>query len=483
MHSIIHKAELSSLNGDLIILGAPNSDWSQFDLTASELAFVNLKLRDGETSIEINQYSRHVFVECFDTIEDEFTLFEEARKRGALITGKCNDLKVDSISIVDLTKSNLSIYIAEGMALANYQFLKYFSDAESKQNTLKQINIDVDEVVIQNMNAVISGTLHARDFVNEPLSYLTALQFSEDMTRLGKVVGFDVEVLHKKQIEELKMGGLLAVNKGALESPTFNVLTYQPECAKNSKPIVIVGKGIVYDTGGLSLKPTSNSMDMMKCDMGGAATVLGVLYALAKAKVPIHVVGLIPATENRPGLSAYAPGDVIQMMDGTSVEVLNTDAEGRLVMADALTYAKKYDPDLVVDFATLTGAAVRAIGKYGIVAMGTAGTDVQQEFIESGLNTYERLAIMPFWDEYGELLKSDIADLKNLGPAEAGHITAGKFLEHFTDYPWMHFDIAGPAFLLQDDYYRLKGGTGSGVRMMFDFLTKKCDFNLDNGLS
>ena len=235
----------------------------------------------------------------------------------------------------------------------------------------------------------------------------------------------------------------------------------------------MVGKGIVYDTGGLSLKPTANSMDIMKCDMGGGASVVGILYAIAKANLPIHVVGLIPATENRPGGNAYAPGDVIHMMDNTSVEVLNTDAEGRLVLADALCYAKKYNPEVVFDFATLTGAAVRAIGKFGIVAMGNANEEIQRDLNESGEYTYERLAIMPFWDEYKDLLKSDIADMTNLGPAEAGQITAGKFLEHFTDYPWMHLDIAGPAFLSGDDHYRLKGGTGSGVRILFDYLSKK----------
>ncbi len=476
MHSIIHKAKEYSTKGDLILLVTPNSDWSKFDLSANELKFIKRQLNDGKTSVEVNQYTRYVFVECLDTCLDPFALLEDARKRGAKIAVKCNNGAIACVSIIDLTTCNLSIYIAEGMALANYQFLKYFSDSESKQNTLKFIHVDAEDTVIQNMNAVISGTMHARDFVNEPLSYLTALQFSEDMMTLGDAVGFDVEVLHEKQIEALHMGGLLAVNKGAVEPPTFNVLTYNPEGARNSKPIVLVGKGIVYDTGGLSLKPTSNSMDMMKCDMGGAATVVGVMYALAEAKIPVHVVGLIPATENRPGLSAYAPGDVIYMMDGSSVEVLNTDAEGRLVMADALTYAKRYDPELVVDFATLTGAAVRAIGKYGIVGMGSASSEDQQRLLDSGMKTYERLAMMPFWDEYGELLKSEIADLKNLGPAEAGQITAGKFLEYFTDYPWMHFDIAGPAFLVQDDHYRLKGGTGTGVRMMFDFLLSKSNF-------
>lgn len=474
MYSIIHKAEAVSEARHLVVLGYVDSDWSKIVLSKVEQDFVTSKLAIGELSIHINQYSRSIYIECLHDESTKSNNLEKARERGAKLVKQINEAKIEEVELISLSISDLSIYVAEGMALANYQFLKYFSTPEKKLNSLKAIFVNAESSVIHNMNAVVSGTLNARDFVNEPLSYLTAMQFSNDMVALGKEAGFKVEVLHKKQIESLKMGGLLAVNQGALEPPTFNILTYKPQFHTNSKPFVLVGKGIVYDTGGLSLKPTPNSMDMMKCDMGGGASVLGVLYAIAKAKLPVHVVGLIPATENRPGGNAYAPGDVIHMMDNTSVEVLNTDAEGRLVMADALCYAKKYNPELVIDFATLTGAAVRAIGKYGIVAMGNADIRVQNELRESGDFTYERLAIMPFWQEYSELLKSDIADMTNLGPGEAGQITAGKFLEHFTDYPWIHLDIAGPAFLSSDDHYRLKGGTGTGVRLLFDYLLKKC---------
>ena len=473
MHSIIHKLEAASEARHLVVLGSVDSDWSMIGLNNFEYDFVATKLAIGELSIHINQYSRSIFIECLQEESSKSYNLEKARERGAKLVKQCNEAKIEEVELISLSSNDLSLYVAEGMALANYQFLKYFSSPEKKLNSLKSIFVNAESSVIHNMNAVVSGTLYARDFVNEPLSYLTAMQFSEDILALGKEAGFKLDVLHKKQIESLKMGGLLAVNQGALEPPTFNILTYKPEYHYNSKPFVLVGKGVVYDTGGLSLKPTPNSMDMMKCDMGGGASVLGVLYALAKAKLPIHVVGLIPATENRPGGNAYAPGDVIHMMDNTSVEVLNTDAEGRLIMADALCYAKKYNPELVIDIATLTGAAVRAIGKYGIVAMGNADTRVQNELRESGEFTYERLAIMPFWQEYSELLKSDIADMTNLGPAEAGQISAGKFLEHFTDYPWIHLDIAGPAFLSSDDHYRLKGGSGTGVRLVFDYLLKK----------
>jgi leucyl aminopeptidase len=282
-------------------------------------------------------------------------------------------------------------------------------------------------------------------------------------------------VLNKSKIEALKMGGILAVNTGSVEPPTFTIMEYKPKKAVNKKPIVLVGKGVVYDTGGLSLKPTANSMDFMKCDMAGGAAVGATLYAIAKAELPIHVIGLVPATDNRPGGNAYTPGDVITQHNGITVEVLNTDAEGRLILADALSYAQQYKPELVIDLATLTGAAAAAIGQYGIVCMGTADEKTKNKLKASGNNVYERLAEFPFWDEYDELIKSDIAEIKNVGGPTAGAITAGKFLHRFTDYPWMHFDIAGPAFIKGPDSYRGKNGTGVGVRLLFDYLKQLTD--------
>ena len=250
-------------------------------------------------------------------------------------------------------------------------------------------------------------------------------------------------------------------------------MEWKPAKATNKKPIVLVGKGVVYDTGGLSLKPTKGSMDSMKADMGGAAAVIGAMAAIAENKLPVHVVGLVPATENRPDGLAYAPGDVIKMMSGLTVEVLNTDAEGRMILADALHYAKKYKPELVVDLATLTGAAAVAIGANGVVAMGNADDKEFESLSDSSYEVFERIARFPFWDDYSEMLKSDIADMKNIGGREAGAITAGKFLERFTDYPYIHLDIAGPAFLDAPSSYRLKGGSGVGVRLLYNFIKSK----------
>ncbi|MCL4111832.1 UNVERIFIED_CONTAM: hypothetical protein GTU68_018088 [Idotea baltica] len=322
------------------------------------------------------------------------------------------------------------------------------------------------------MQNVIASVYETRTLVNEPLSYLTATQLSKEIKRLGKSSGFSVEVYEKKKIESLKMGGLLAVNIGSVEPPTFSILEWKPKNAVNKKPVVLVGKGVVYDTGGLSLKPTANSMDFMKCDMAGAGAVIGAVNAVSLNKLPLHIIGLVPATDNRPGGNAYVPGDVIKMYDGSTVEVLNTDAEGRMLLADALAFAKQYNPELVVDMATLTGASVRAIGDQASALFGTASEKTKKALKESGFSTHERLVEFPLWREYGEMLKSDIADLKNLGGPTAGQITAAKFLEHFTDYNWMHIDIAGPAWLHSKRGYLSKGGTGVGVRLMYHFLKK-----------
>jgi leucyl aminopeptidase len=310
----------------------------------------------------------------------------------------------------------------------------------------------------------------ARNWVNEPVNSLNAQGLGEAFQALGQSLGFKVEVFGEAQIESLKMGGLLAVNRGSQEPPTFSVLEYKPATAKNQQPIVLVGKGVVFDTGGLSLKPTPNSMDMMKCDMGGAAVVGAVFEAIAKLQWPIWVVGLVPSTDNRPGEMATCPGDIITMYDGTTVEVLNTDAEGRLILADALTFAKKYEPQLVIDYATLTGAAARALGTYGSALMAQAPDSVVKSLKKAGENTYERLAELPLWEEYYEEITGGIADLKNLGKGEGGAQSAAMFLRHFTDYPWAHIDIAGTAFSTSPSHYTPKGGTGVGVRLTLEFL-------------
>ncbi len=444
-------------------------------LSAEEKNYAATAIAAEQTQITINQYGKLIFLQLVKNKKAEYQTLEACRKAGADWAAVCNKQKLQDIVIHNLSVLHTAAYaVAEGMALANYQFLKYRSDARKIANSLKSIAFEKQAITLKELNQLsitAEAIYRARTLVNEPLNYLTATQLSKEITNLGKEAGFRVTVLNKAQIEKEKMGGILAVNRGSILPPTFTVMEYKPKKIINKKPIVLVGKGIVYDTGGLSLKPTPASMDRMKSDMSGAALVSSAMYAIAKMQLPLHVIALVPATENRPGENAYTPGDVITMYSGTTVEVLNTDAEGRLVLADALHWAKRYKPELVVDFATLTGAAAAAIGEYGIVCMGTAEDASKQQFRDSGNRQYERLAEFPLWDEYGDLLKTDIADLKNIGGPIGGAITAGKFLEHFTDYPWMHFDIAGVSFATAKRGYNTVGGTGYGLRMLLDFLS------------
>lgn len=393
---------------------------------------------------------------------------EEYRKEGSKISDQVKNLD-KSISCYGTEEHVLGLL--EGLALASYKFDKYFTD-EKKRKKRKELHADlnVSKENLSELNNMVKAVFWARDMVNEPLSYLTAEKLSDEIKALDSIENLKVTVLEKAQIEALKMGGLLAVNKGSIDPPTFTIVEYKPENATNKKPIVLVGKGVVYDTGGLSLKPTAGSMDVMKSDMGGAACVIGAIQLAATQKLNKHIIALVPATDNRPGLNAYVPGDVINMHNGMTVEVLNTDAEGRMILADALSYSSKFEPELVIDAATLTGAALRAIGHHAAIIMGNADQQYFDQLVTSGVETHDRVFQFPFWSEYGEEMKSSIADLKNIGGANAGMISAGKFLEHFVKAPYIHMDIAGPAWLDSDMDYKKKGGTGAGVKLLYHFL-------------
>jgi leucyl aminopeptidase len=441
-----------------------------------ETEYISKRLSEKNQDTVILNKLGHIKVVCKLASDENTTkdkMLEKYRKTGESLLGLLNDHKIESVSIVDSSSLHEeTIAFAEGMALGNYQFLKYRKDREEKESSLKNIKIvssELSEKEISELNILCKAVYTCRSLVNEPLSSLNAEKLASEFEALAHETGIKIEVLNKQKIEALKMGGLLAVNFGSIDPPTFSIMEYKPEGAVNTKPIVFVGKGVVYDTGGMSLKPTS-SMDTMKCDMSGAAAAATAIYAIALAKLPVYVVALVPATDNRPDGNAYVPGDIITMMDGTTVEVLNTDAEGRLILADALTYAKKYDPLLVIDLATLTGSAQAAIGNIGTAGMHNKAEKYFPQLVQSSFGVCERIAEFPFWEDYEEMLKSEIADLKNIGGKFAGAITAGKFLQHFTDYPWIHLDIAGPAFLDKRDSYRTVGGTGVGVRLLFDFV-------------
>lgn len=442
-------------------------------LSPSELAFLRQGAARDIATFFFPRADGAVFVRLMKAEKNPAFAAEDARLAGNESLAELRRYKIENVTIRNFCTDNQSLAFAEGMVLGNYQFLKYFSDADKKEHTLREIFVEnASEAAVAELNALLDSVFLTRDMVNEPHSNLNAVQLAERVAEIGAEYGFEVEILGKEKIESLKMGGLLAVNRASSVPPQFCILEWKPENARNAKPVILVGKGVVYDTGGLSLKPTEG-MDYMKCDMAGAATVVGALAAAARTQLPVHLIGLIPATDNQIGDRAFAPGDVIRMYSGKTVEVLNTDAEGRIILADALHYAKKYDPELVLDFATLTGSAVRALGTQAICYMGTAPKEIKDALESSGWATYERLVEFPLWREFGDDLKSHIADLKNIGSSNAGMITAGKFLEHFaSDYPWLHLDIAGPAYLRTANGYRTKEGTGVGVRLIYDFLKK-----------
>jgi len=446
---------------------------NEFNLPDKVNDYIQAQLKQPDKkTLTYNYIGKYISIYIFDKSGDSQKDHEMLRRHGASVADAVNAHKGKEIYIYNQTRiPELSLPLAEGICLTNYQFIGHKTGPKKAANTLSSVviaNTSINPSRVAELNLICEATKMARDLVNEPVNILNATALANAFKTMGKDAGFKVEVFNKTKIKQLKMGGLLAVNAGSVDEPTFTVMEYKPRSPKNKKPLVLVGKGVVYDTGGLSLKPTPNSMDMMKCDMAGAAAVGCAMYAIAKAKLNVHVIGLVPATDNRPGFNAFAPGDIITMMDGSTVEMLNSDAEGRMILADALHYAKRYQPQLVIDIATLTGAAMAAIGTFGMVGMGTASQAQKDKIIKSGNQVHERVAEFPFWDEYDDLMKSDIADQKNLGGALAGAITAGKFLARFTDYPYYHLDIAGPAFLSAREQYKPKGGTGVGVRLFFE---------------
>ena len=471
MTNILLKSKVTNSTNVLVITENFKNEFNLPD-KVNDYIVNELSQKDKKT-LTYNYIGKYISIFIVEKGKEISVLNEQLRRHGSIVADSVNLNKGKDLYIYNQTKQqSLSLFAAEGMVLGNYQFIKHKPTAEKNKNTLQSIiiaNSNIKQSQVDELNIVCSATILARDLVNEPVNYLNATDLSNAFKAMGKLSGFKVDVLNRKKIKELKMGGLLAVNAGSVDEPTFSVMEYKPNKPKNKKPYILIGKGVVYDTGGLSLKPTLASMDLMKCDMAGAAAVGCAMYAIAKAKLNIHVIALVPATDNRPGFNAFAPGDIITMMDGSTVEMLNSDAEGRMILADALHYAKRFNPELVIDIATLTGAAMAAIGTFGMVGMGNISNNQKNKLHQSGINVYERIAEFPFWDEYDELMKSDIADQKNIGGALGGSITAGKFLAKFTNFPYYHLDIAGPAFLSSKDSYRGKGGTGYGVRFFFDF--------------
>lgn len=474
MQTIINITDSFSKSENLVFLITDIKNLDHKYFCSEELDYIRLFHKEHKKDLfAFNKLNNWFFVQFIEKERNRVLRLENYRVAGGKILNQINENKLNSIVIVDSeSKQEESLAFAEGMALKNYQFLKYKKEQAEKLNSLNTIYLYSEKIKqnnIDELNIIVDGTNKCRNLVNEPVAYMNAVKLAEEVKNFGKDSGAKVEILNKRKIESLKMGGLLAVNKGSVDPPTFSIIEWKPRNSVNKKPYVFVGKGVVFDTGGMNIK-TGNFMNDMKLDMAGGAAVASAVFAIAKANLPVHVIGLIPATDNRTDGNAYVNGDIITMHDGTKVEVINTDAEGRMILADALSYAKKFKPALVIDVATLTGSAARAIGKYGIVAMQSKANNEFKKLTKSGENVCERIVEFPFWKDYEELIKSEVGDIKNIGGVEGGAITAGKFLEHFTDYPFIHLDIAGPAFIEKSYKYFPGGGTGITVRLLFDFI-------------
>jgi len=377
---------------------------------------------------------------------------------------------------VVLDAEELGQALAEGSILGLYRFVKYKT---SKENGLAK---DVRTITLLKESlgglkamqkgvkvgeAIAASTVMARDLVSSPPADKTPTIIAAKAKEIARQFGLRLQVLEKNRMRKLGMGGLLGVAAGSAQPPKFLIVEYRKG---GKKPfIALVGKTITFDSGGISIKPAEN-MDRMKDDMSGGAAVLGAIRTAAALKLPLNVVGLLPVTENMPSGSAYKPGDVLRTMSGQTIEVLSTDAEGRLILSDALTYACTYRPAVIVDIATLTGACGIALGN---VATGMLGTDdrFKQKMRAAGEKTGERVWEMPLWEEYYEQIKSDIADMKNTGGRTGGVITAAALLSKFVQkYPWVHLDIAATAWTDKERPYTPKGATGIGVRLLTQFL-------------
>lgn len=380
------------------------------------------------------------------------------------------------LPVKQLTTKQKTAHLVEASLDATYKFDAIKKKKEESKKGLATLNINVAAGDVKEAKAgladglaLASGVSFAKDLGNLPPNVCTPSYLAEQAQSLGKKHDFKVKVLEREELEKLGMGSFLAVSQGSEEPPKFIIMQHL-KGKKDQKPVVLVGKGITFDTGGISLKPGSE-MDEMKYDMCGAASVLGTFKTIAEMDLPLNVIGVIPTCENMPDGRATRPGDVLTSMSGLTIEVLNTDAEGRLILCDALTYVERFEPSAVIDVATLTGACVIALGHHAS-GLFSNNDDLAKELLQAGEAALDRAWHMPMWDDYQPLLDSNFADMANIGGRAAGSITAACFLSRFAkNYDWAHLDIAGTAWKSGKE----KGGTGRPVPLLTAFLVNRAN--------
>jgi len=363
----------------------------------------------------------------------------------------------------------------EGALLGLYQYTPYKTVGREDLKEMDELNIIATaedfalvESNVKKARIIADAVCFARDLISAPSNEMTPSILAQKACEVARKKKVSCRILDKNKLKKMGMNALLAVASGSHEEPKMIVLEYAGG-KKKDDPIVLVGKGLTFDSGGISIKP-ADKMDEMKTDMSGGAAVIGAVMAAADLQIPLNITGIIPATENLPGGSAYKPGDIIKSYSGKTIEVLNTDAEGRLILADALAYASEFKPEAVIDLATLTGACIIALGDDVIGMLGT-DDNLKKEINSAAQNSGELVWELPLWEQYHELIKSDIADYKNSGGRPGGTITSAAFLSKFVgEHPWVHLDIAGPAWTTKDKPYIPKGAAGVGVRLLVEFL-------------
>ena len=385
-----------------------------------------------------------------------------------------NIIVVMPVSVPKLGAEETTRVAAEALAASDYKYDVYITKTDDKSLPIHASLVPPEGVdakrakqLDDEAKAIAAGVRTVRDLGNGPGNLVTPTFLGERAEEVAKGAGIKCTVYGRREIEKMKMGGLLAVNRGSVEEPRFIVLEYAPRKAK--KHVALVGKGITFDSGGISIKP-ADKMEEMKFDMCGAAAVIGTIQAAAMLALSVRVTGIIASTDNLPSGSAYKPGDIITTMSGKTVEVVNTDAEGRMILSDALHYASELKPDHIIDYATLTGACVVALGSEA-TGLFTNNDELAQKLIECGERVGERLWRLPEWDDYKELIRSEWADMKNSGGRWGGAITAAVFLKEFVNCPsWAHLDIAGTAYAESETAREARGATGAGVRVTIAFL-------------
>ena len=401
---------------------------------------------------------------------------EKLRRAAATVARRARTLRLESAAfslpaLPEMGTREVARTVAEGAGLGLYRFDRHKSVTNDQD--LQEFWLVADEGALEEAREgtelgrrVAEGTVLARDLANEPSNVATPEYLAQMARTIAEKYGMELDVLDRGGIEEEGLTGLATVGRSASNEPRFIVLEHRR--GGDLAPIVLVGKAVTFDSGGISIKPSAG-MEDMKFDMSGGAAVLGAMEAAGALDLALNIVALVPATENLPGGDAFKPGDVLRMHSGKTVEIVTTDAEGRLILADALSYARRYEPSTVVDCATLTGACVVALGRHASGLMGN-DEDLIAELQTAGETTGEKAWSLPLFDEYTEQIKGDTADIKNSSGREGGALTAGAFLKEFADYPWAHLDVAGTAYGKKGDAYTTKGATGVPARLLIEFL-------------